>query len=162
MRHCACSAGLGLFFGGPLPGVPPVINAELTFTWGANLGATPNAETSCRNTEELLSTNTRECGPGEAPASITCKSTGCGRPVDWPEDEPFFLPVDLQARAHCSCCKLLASPLSAASLLSSIVMALRPHEYQSRTHCTRVSGVMAWCVRGLASTDQQYKPPHAQ
>lgn len=29
-------------------------------------------------------------------AGVSCNSTKCGRPANWPAGEPFFLPLDLQ------------------------------------------------------------------
>lgn len=72
---------------------PPV---DTLFTFPAVYSLGPRAAASCRNTDKLFSTKTFPCAAGTFPTGVSCNSPKCGRPSNWPEGEPFFLPLDLE------------------------------------------------------------------
>ena len=68
---------------------------ELLFTWPAPFSLAAPPGDACNNTDALLSEDTQECSEALTRTGITCGSAQCGRPEDWPEGEPFFLPINM-------------------------------------------------------------------
>ena len=72
---------------------PPV---DTLFTFPSIFVFAPDKRRTCVNTPAILSKDTMPCEPDALLTGINCNSAACGRPDDWPEGEPFFLPFDLQ------------------------------------------------------------------
>lgn len=65
------------------------------FSWASVFGLAPPPYQACNNTATNLSDQTQPCPEGSLQTGITCSTAECGRPSDWPQDEPFFLPFDM-------------------------------------------------------------------
>jgi hypothetical protein len=77
----------------PLP-VDVPCNAEALFTMPVYWSFMQPLEDTCVNLP-LGKRKPRQCKQGELQSGVQCKSTACGRPSDWPEDKPFYIPIDL-------------------------------------------------------------------
>ena len=99
-------------------GGTPLQNAEIFFTWASPYSMVPPPATACNSTDALLSNQTQQCPQGTLRSGVACASQRCGRPADWPADEPFLLPFDFHnatvrchARRRCEQCVQLVGLL---------------------------------------------------
>ena len=68
---------------------------ERQLSYGSAFAAAPSAPIPiCNNAMELGGSQTRECGAAEQEIGVACGGAACGRPADWPENQPFFMPVN--------------------------------------------------------------------
>lgn len=68
---------------------------ERQLSYGSAFAAVPTAPLPiCRHATELLSNDTRQCGSDEQEVGVACAFGGCGRPIDWPANKPFFMPLN--------------------------------------------------------------------
>ena len=69
---------------------------DTLFTYPSVYTLGPVLSDSCINVDSLFAKDTKPCTANKFPTGVNCAVPECGRPSDWPADQPFYLPLDLQ------------------------------------------------------------------
>lgn len=72
------------------------IDASALFTYPSIWALLNPLSASCVNAPEDTDGEPQECSSGELDTGVVCEAAACGLPAEWPEGQPYYLPVDLQ------------------------------------------------------------------